>query len=105
MANVWLFACGSVKLMEKTKYMGKYKHQRARGITFVFKYDDIAPEHLHIYARHLTSPRDAITAFFASKPQWNDKNQRFETYSDTHVVYWFWLKKDAVVMIISCIRL
>jgi hypothetical protein len=85
--------------------MRKYKHQRARGITFVFKYDDFAPEYLHIYARHLSTTRDAITAFFAGVPKWNEINQRFETCSDTHVVYWFWLKKDFVVVIISCISI
>ena len=40
----------------------RFKHLRARGIKFVFKYDSVAPELLHIFARHLTSWLLAVSA-------------------------------------------
>ncbi len=83
----------------------RFKHYKARGIKFVFKYDDVAPDLLHIYARHLTTPHDAATAFFAAPAIWNEENKRFETYSTTHCLLWYWLKEMKDVMVISCFRI
>jgi hypothetical protein len=77
------------------------------GIVFVFRHDPDAPELLHIFARHTTSPDDAIATFFdhTQETTWNQRHQRFETYSQTHGLYWFWREMGRVVMVISCFRL
>jgi len=83
----------------------KFDKYRTNGIQFFFKYDEMAPDLLHIYARHLTTPQEAIETYFdANKTTWNDQFKRFETFSDTHGIYWFWLEKDSKILIISCFR-
>lgn len=77
----------------------------ASGIRFVFKRDLVEPELLHIFVRHATSPEEAIETFFAAEPIWNEQHKRFETYSETHGVLWYWIEPRRVVMIISCFRL
>lgn len=77
-----------------------------RGVRFIFR---IEPGHdvLHIYARHLTTPVDAIRTFFAGHPErtvWNEQHRRFETYTDTHGLFWFWRDEGRTVMVISCFR-
>lgn len=84
----------------------QYKQVEESGIRFVFKYDDDAPDLLHIYARHLTTIDDALDTFFdGSGEVWNEERRRFETYSETHGLFWFWLEEEHVVMVISCFRL
>jgi hypothetical protein len=84
----------------------RYKQVEEAGIRFVFKYDDDAPDLLHIYARHLTSIDDALDTFFEGRQEsWNEERSRFETYSGSHGLFWFWLEKDRAVMVISCFRL
>ena len=85
--------------------MGKYQVKRVNGIKFLFKFDEQALDLLHIYARHLTSPKDAVATFFEGQTTWNEQLERFETYSTSHCVYWFWLKKDKDVMIVSCFKI
>ncbi len=85
--------------------MSKYLAKRTKGIKFLFKFDEAAPDLLHIYARHLTTPRDAIATFFEGQTDWNEQFKRFETYSTSHCLYWFWLDKDKDVMIVSCFRI
>ncbi len=75
------------------------------GIRFLFKTDPDHPELLHIYARHLTTPEDAIETFFAAPPRWNEQYQRQETYSETHALYWNWARPGRVVRVISCYTL
>ena len=78
---------------------------RAKGIKFYFKPDDTDPSILHIFARHLTTPAEAIRTFFAAKPRWNKVYQRFETRTETHGLYWFWLNEaEQKVMVVSCFR-
>lgn len=85
--------------------MPRYKHVIDNGIKFVFKYDDQAPDLLHIYARHLTTIDDALDLFFDEKAVWNEQFQRYENYSDTHGMYWYWLnQQNKIVMIVSCFR-
>lgn len=84
----------------------KFEHVVENGIQFVFKMDDVDPSLLHIYARHLTTIDDVLDVFFDSMPSWNERFERFENYSDTHGLYWFWLDKaQKVVMVVSCFRL
>jgi hypothetical protein len=86
--------------------VGRYKRVEENGIQFVFKYDDEAPELLHIYVRHLTSVDDALDVFFSPSPRnWNAERSRFETETETHGLYWFWIDKDKVVMVVSCFKL
>ena len=83
-----------------------YKNVEFQGVRFVFKYDDDAPDLLHIFARHLTGIDDAIDTFFqAERETWNEERSRFETYSTTHGLFWFWIEEDRTVMVISCFRL
>ena len=83
----------------------RYKQVEEDGIRFVFKYDDDAPDLLHIYARHLASIDDALDTFFEGEQEsWNEERSRFETYSATHGLFWFWIEQDWVVMVVSCFR-
>ena len=40
---------------------------------------DQAMEMLHIYARHVPTPEDAIDTFFRGETVWNAERHRFET--------------------------
>jgi hypothetical protein len=80
----------------------KVVQHRGTGIRFQFAYDPDDPEILHIFARHLTSERDAVRTFFLGSTRWNSSRQRFETTTDTHVLYWFWLVEGELVQVISC---
>ena len=83
-----------------------YEHVIEDGITFVFKLEDNPPDLLHIFARHLTTIDDALDVFFDTTPIWNPQRDRFENYSSTHGLYWFWInEKEKVVMVISCFRI
>jgi hypothetical protein len=83
-----------------------YQRIFEQGICFVFKYDDDAPELLHIFARHLTSVDDALNTFFeGTRETWNERFARFETYSATHGLFWFWIEEERVVMVVSCFRI
>ena len=83
----------------------KFKCVNAEGIRFVFAYDDQAPETLHIYVQDHTTIGDALEAFFAGSTAKNDQHDRYETFTDTHGLYWFWIDEEKVVMVISCFRL
>jgi hypothetical protein len=83
----------------------KYKTVEEHGHRFVFAYDDDAPDLLHIYVRHLTSVDDALDTFFNGQTKRNEEQQRFETFTDTHGLFWFWIEPEKVVMVISCFRL
>lgn len=84
--------------------MDKFKRVKENGITFLFKYEANQPDLLHIYVRHLTSIDDALDVYFTTKPKWNDVRKRFENYSDTHGIYWFWLDENKKVMMITCFK-
>jgi hypothetical protein len=82
-----------------------YKQVEEQGIRFVFKYDDDAPELLHIFARHLTTIDDALDVFFDGEEEvWNEERNRFETFSATHGLFWFWIEENRVVMVVTCFR-
>lgn len=86
--------------------MRGYRVVRAGRFTFYFRYDQVDPSLLHIYARHLTTEDDALMVFFGSKPEWNSRFNRYENLTDSHGLFWFWrneLTKEVVV--ISCFRL
>lgn len=86
--------------------MGSYKAVKEQGYTFVFKYDGDDSEILHIFARHLTTIDDALDVFFSADPVWKAEYERYESYSPTHGLYWFWHDQDRkVVMVISCFRI
>ena len=80
----------------------RYYHEEVGGIRFVFAYDSEAPELLHIYARHLMEPGDAIDTFFDGDQAWNKEHKRFETSTAELTVFWLWLEEDVAVMVISC---
>ena len=76
------------------------------GFTFFFRYDQVDPTILHIYARHLTSIDDALEVFFTSKPIRNRQFRRYENYSKTHGLYWFWRRRSKrEIIIITCFRI
>jgi len=77
----------------------------AGGERFRFYYDLAIPEVLHITLRHGTSPEDAIRVFFEGvTAPWNAANARYETLTDTHVLYWTRHIHDQSVIVISCFR-
>lgn len=43
--------------------MGRYRRVKEGGITFLFKYDEVDPTLLHIFARHLMEVDDALDLF------------------------------------------
>jgi hypothetical protein len=45
-----------------------------------------------------------MDTFFEGDTRWNAERRRFETSTDTHTLYWFWLEQNAVVMVVSCFR-
>lgn len=65
------------------------------GYKFFFKFESDPPDILHIYARGLFEPKDAIRV-------WNEGTEetenlvfrRFETYTETHGIYWLWLDTE-----------
>ncbi len=82
-----------------------YERIRCNEFTFVFKYDEDNPEMLHIFARHSTTPDEAIQLFFTEDAVWHEERERFENHSQTHGLYWFWRDEDKkVVMVISCFK-
>lgn len=85
--------------------MDKFKRVREEGITFLFKYEEDAPELLHIYVRHLTTVDDALDVYFKTTPKWNEERNRYENYSETHGIYWFWLNEFDKIMIITCFKI
>ncbi len=86
--------------------MRKYKRIVEEGITFLFKYDEVDPTLLHIYARHLMEIDDALDLFFETEPKWNEQFRRFENYSETCGLFWFWRNEEKrQVMIITCFRI
>ena len=86
--------------------MPRFKHVREGDLIFVFKYDEDDPSILHIYARHLTTVQQAIDTWFDEDAEetWNPRRERFETRSQTHEIYWFWLEEDRRVLIITCFQ-
>ncbi len=82
--------------------MAKRKKISERGILFVFNYDPDDDTLLHIYARHLTTPSDALDCFFDGTTVHNPKHDRFESRTAAHCCYWFWLEEQKVVMVITC---
>lgn len=86
--------------------MKKFESVRENGITFLFKYEPDSPELLHIYVRHLTTIDDALDVYFSTEAVFNSKKKRYENYSETHGIYWFWLnEKDKKVIVITCFKL
>ena len=87
----------------KVSDLHKYYDHWNQGVKFVFAFDEVDPSLLHIFARHLVTPEIAIKTWWeGDKEVWNEKHRRYETSSNTHTIYWFWLKKDKVVMVITC---
>lgn len=83
----------------------RYLRSQARGVTFVFAYDDTNPQLLHIWARHRKEPRHAMWTWFNGQHVWNQEHERYEGEVDDIGLYWFWLDVErAVVMVISCFR-
>ncbi|MEK7434350.1 MAG: hypothetical protein AABZ74_14555 [Cyanobacteriota bacterium] len=74
------------------------------NIKFFFKYDSSTKDKLlHIWVRHLTTIENALDVFFENdNTTWNENHSRFESFSETHGLYWFWLEENKKVMIISC---
>jgi hypothetical protein len=80
-----------------------YKRVKAKGITFVFKYEPDCPDILHIFARHLKEPDDAMHIYLHGDTAWNAQQDLWETRLENEVVWWFWIDQaNKVVMIVSC---
>lgn len=72
----------------------KWKVITKNNITFFFKYDESAPELLHIYVRHLATIGQALWVWFNGITVRNEKHKRFETKTETHCLYWTWLNEE-----------
>lgn len=78
----------------------------AGGERFRFYYDLDAPNVLHVTTQHGTTPEDAIGAFFAGAAgPWDEAKKRFQTFTDTHGLYWTRHAHDNSVIVISCFTL
>lgn len=85
---------------------GQFRRVKVRGITFVFKTDPDAPELLHIYARHLKTPRDAINVWFSGEHAYHALFRRFEAYFEGVGLYWYPINLEQdVIMVVSCFDL
>lgn len=84
----------------------KYEVVKYEGFEFFFKYETDPPGMLHIYARGMFEPEDAIEVWFEGTEELeNVENDRFETYTDKRGIYWYWLNKEQTkIMIISCFQ-
>jgi len=50
----------------------------------------------------------AVATFFDGAHLWSSEHNRYQTYTDTHGLYWTWLYDDAPssnVLVISCFPL
>lgn len=74
------------------------------GLIFGFRPDKANQDILHITARHGTTPEEAIETFLTGQTVWDEAHLRFETFSETHGLYWFWWERDRRVGVISCFR-
>lgn len=83
----------------------RYRAFWSNRIKFLFAYDENCPELFHIYARHLTTPYIAMQTWEeGTREVWNIEYSRYETSSDNYTVYWFWLKANKEVLVISCFK-
>lgn len=83
--------------------MPNYRSSDYEGIKFVFKFDDDFPDLLHIWVRHQKTIEVAIRIWCEhDSEEWNLRYQRFESRTKNEGIYWYWLKENKVVMIISC---
>lgn len=75
----------------------------ANGERFRFYYDRGHPEILHITLHHGTTPEDAVWTFFeGTTGPWNEAQERYETVTESHGIYWTRHAHDQSVIIISC---
>lgn len=83
----------------------KYEVRKVRGVTFFFKYEEDAPDLLHIWVRHLTTIEESIEVFFESESKYNKKHNRYEALNQTHKIYWNYIGdiKNKVI-IITCFK-
>lgn len=80
----------------------RYERYRVDGVTFVFKYEP-GSDVLHIYARRLKEPAEAIKVWFEGESVWDDAFDRFEASCEGTGIYWYWINEEQeVVMIVSC---
>ena len=78
--------------------------ERRTGISFRFALETAEPVVLHIEARHSVTADEAIRAFLDRQTTiWNDANKRWESESDTHVLYWA-LHARGEILVITCFR-
>lgn len=84
----------------------RYEVVECDGFKFFFKYEADPPGMLHIYARGLFEPEDAIEVWFEGTEEIeNTYRKRFETYTNDRGIYWYWLNKDeSKIMIVSCFQ-
>jgi hypothetical protein len=75
-----------------------------KGITFLFKYDDLNKGIVEIFCENKVSAEEAIDTFFSGSSSWNPELSRFETYTDAHGLFWYWLHKGQAVIVITCFR-
>lgn len=74
------------------------------SLWFMFAHQPDDPAVLHITARHQVAPPDAIETFFQGATIWNNERLRFETTTETHILYWAWHQPGVRVLVISCFR-
>lgn len=84
----------------------KYKVVEYEGYRFFFKYDNLSPDLLHIFARRMFSLEDAIEVWFEGTFEIEiEEFERIETFTRSLGIYWFWLDDEqSKVMIVSCFK-
>jgi len=72
------------------------KKIKVRNVIFSFTYEKFGEDYLpHIYIRHLVMPNQVVKAFFAINKNWyNDKNYRFEAYSEFDNISIYYICKN-----------
>ena len=74
------------------------------GTRFRFAYDGTNPTGLHIEVRHEVRADEAIRAYLERQTtNWNEMHKRWESESETHVLFWA-LHASGAVLVITCFR-
>lgn len=82
--------------------MARYRQVRAGGL--IFHSTVTTNRSCTFFARHLTTIENALNTWFDPNAEevWSEEHKRYETYGESHALYWTWLTENERVLIITC---
>ena len=81
----------------------RYQDSASKG-WFLFAHHQVDQPKLHIWIRHQVTPEIAVETFSQGLTTWNSERLRFETETETHMLFWAWHQPSGDVLVISCFR-